>query len=52
VVEAAGDTAVEIGRAAVFDLADVRPTVQNDAPAVVRAGFPDTRAMVRYRCLR
>jgi len=45
VIESTTTTAVNLGRPAVFDLADVRPTVVNDAPATYA---PDTRTLVTW----
>ena len=45
VVESTAVSAVDIGRPAVFDLADVRPTVTSDAPATYA---PDTRTLVTW----
>ena len=45
VVEAMTSTAVDVGRAAVFDLADVRPAIVNDAPTTFAA---DTRTRITW----
>ncbi|MEL7296186.1 MAG: hypothetical protein AAGJ86_00925, partial [Pseudomonadota bacterium] len=45
IVESSTATAVDIGRPAVFDLADVRPTIVNDAPGIFE---PDTRTLVSW----
>lgn len=45
VVEATEELAIDIGRPAVFDLADVRPTIVNDAPATYQ---PNSRTLVTW----
>ncbi|MEL7312706.1 MAG: Ig-like domain-containing protein, partial [Pseudomonadota bacterium] len=45
IVESTAATAVDIGYPAVFDLADVRPTVFSDAPSIFE---PDTRTLVSW----
>jgi len=45
VVEASVGSAIDIGRPAVFDLADVRPTIVSDAPA---SYAPDSRTLVTW----
>lgn len=46
VVESESATALDIGWPAVFDLADVRPGIESDAPGTFR---PDTRTLVTWR---
>lgn len=45
IVESAIDIDVPLGRAAVFDLADVRPTIENDAPTTF---MKDSRTRVTW----
>lgn len=46
VVESDVATALDIGRASVFDLADVRPSIANDAPTSFQ---PNTRTLVTWQ---